>query len=70
MEKLVNNYIKKGRAASKAEVVRMGLNKLREEEKQEAEKEEKDISKFIMANANRDYWEDPEEDKVWNKYLE
>ncbi|MFH0927719.1 MAG: hypothetical protein V1822_04020 [Candidatus Micrarchaeota archaeon] len=31
LEKLVSDYIKKGRATSKAEVVRIGLNKLFEE---------------------------------------
>jgi len=32
LEKVVNNYIKRGKATSKAEVVRMGLNKLIEDD--------------------------------------
>jgi Arc/MetJ-type ribon-helix-helix transcriptional regulator len=62
LEKLVETYLRKGYAASRAEVIRMGLNKLREKEA-----EEREISRFAAQNANQDVWENGE-DKVWAKY--
>ncbi len=47
LEALVNDYIKRGKAASKAEVVRMGLNKLAEKTKCEDISDDPELEKYL-----------------------
>jgi Arc/MetJ-type ribon-helix-helix transcriptional regulator len=47
LDALVNDYIKRGKATSKAEVVRMGLNKLADEVKYEDISDDPELVKYL-----------------------
>lgn len=47
LEKLIKDYIKRGRATSKAEVVRMGLNKLMDEIDFEDVSDDPELEKYL-----------------------
>ena len=67
-EEIIQRYIHKGYGSSKVEILRMALRDWDQLE-QKKHSEDEEINQFIMQNANQDYWNDPKEDKVWNKYL-
>ena len=47
LENLINSYIHRGLAASKVEVIRMGLNKLREEDYEDIS-DDPELEKYLM----------------------
>ncbi len=67
-EEIIHKYISKGYAGSKVEILRMAIREFDEREKRNIIENEK-IKQFVAQNANQDIWNDPKEDKVWNKYI-
>jgi len=63
----IDEIIKRGRAASRTEAIRLAILDYRQHHLKE-QKDEEELRGFT-AGANRDIWEDKEEDKVWAKYL-
>lgn len=63
----IETIIKKGRAATRTEAIRLAILDYRTHHLQ-IEKDEEELREFT-AGANRDIWEDKEEDKIWAKYL-
>ena len=64
----IDEIIKRGRAASRTEAIRIAVLDYRSHHLQEEKKDEEELRRFT-ARANRDIWEDEKEDKVWAKYL-
>ncbi len=60
----IDEIIKRGRAASRTEAIRIAVLAYKSQQL----RDEKEIRDFT-SGANRDIFEDKEEDKVWAKYL-
>ncbi|GEM_PF-1574277 len=69
LERYVVNEVKTGLAGSKAEVIRVALREHFENKRANPIPENEELSRFASENSNEDYWNDPKEDKAWNKYL-
>ncbi len=61
----LDEIIRRGRAASRTEAIRLTILDYREHHLDE---EDETISRLTM-HANRDIWEDEKEDVIWAKYL-
>jgi hypothetical protein len=76
----IEEIIKRGRAATRTEAIRLAVldyrhhhldeksSRVRDNKSRNLKNEEESI-KQLSAYANRDIWEDEKEDKVWLKYL-
>lgn len=62
----IDTIIKKGRAATRTEALRLAVLDYKQHHLDQ--KEDEEIG-HLTAYANRDIWEDENEDKVWAKYL-
>jgi len=62
----MENYIKRGYAASKAEVLRAGLRELKL--KTPSADEERGGWAALSQKSMRRLWDNPKDDKAWNKY--
>ena len=62
----MNEYIKRGYAASKAEVLRAGLRELME--KASTVEQERRGWAALSQKSLRKVWDNPKDDKAWNKY--
>lgn len=60
----IEEIIKRGRAATRTEAIRLAILDYRHHHFGEEES-----IKHISTYANRDIWEDEKEDAVWAKYL-
>ena len=65
VEETIEEIIKLGRASTKTEAIRLAILDYRHHHI----KEEVEAPVEFTAYANRDIWEDENEDKVWKKYL-
>jgi hypothetical protein len=65
VEETIDEIIKLGRASTKTEAIRLAILDYRHHHI----REEAGESLEFTAHANRDIWEDKNEDKVWRKYL-
>jgi len=63
-EKIVDEMIAKGYAASKTEAIRTAVLDYSHHHLQAS-----DAQLQLIAHANRDIWKDEKEDKTWAKYL-
>lgn len=59
----IEEIIKRGRAATRTEAIRLAILDYRHHHFEDESLEQ------ISSYANRDIWEDEKEDKVWAKYL-
>ena len=80
VESTIEEIIKRGRAATKTEAIRLAVldyrhhhldeksSRVRDKESRNSLTEDESIREF-SSYANRDIWEDEKEDAVWIKYL-
>ncbi len=62
----MESYIKRGYAASKAEVLRAGLRELKM--KMPSEDDERRGWAALSEKSMRRLWDNPKDDEVWSKY--
>ena len=66
---VVESMIRKGYAKSKTEAIRLALFEFDREYKIVDDRELDSISYSASINSMKKYFNDPNEDKAWNKYL-
>ena len=71
VQKVIEYMVKKGYAKSKTEAIRLALFEFDQEHKvtEDEEKQIKDISLNATVLSMKDYFDDPKEDKAWEKYF-
>ena len=65
VEETIDEIIRRGRASTKTEAIRLTILDYRHHHL----RQESEAPLELTAHANRDIWEDKNEDKTWLKYL-